>query len=158
MAAAIEIVAAEFPRDHARVVSLFREYADSLGVNLDFQDFESELATLPGKYATPSGRLLIARREFEPIGCVALRPIDAKNCEMKRLYVRHELRGIQLGRRLVERICLEAHAIGYSRICLDTLPTMVAAQKLYQSLGFNPVEPYVFNPIAGSQFLALDLK
>jgi ribosomal protein S18 acetylase RimI-like enzyme len=86
-----------------------------------------------------------------------MRGVDTGTCEMKRLYVRLEARGEQLGHRLAERICAEARAAGYSRICLDTLPTMTSAQKLYRSMGFKPIEPYVFNPVAGTQFLALDL-
>ena len=154
----IEIRPADFPRDLAEVRSLFREYADGLGVDLDFQGFESELETLPGKYAAPAGRLLLAWRGTEPIGCIALRPLDQNSCEMKRLYVRPQARGEKLGLRLVQRICHEAREAGYSRICLDTLPTMASAQKLYESLGFAPIEPYVFNPIPNTRFLALDLE
>lgn len=153
----IEIRPAEFPRDLDEVRSLFRAYAEGLGVDLEFQGFEAELAALPGKYEPPAGRILLAWRGTETLGCIAVRPIDAKACEMKRLYVRPGARGEQLGRRLAERLCQEAREAGYSRICLDTLPTMGAAQGLYQSLGFRPIEPYVFNPIPGTKFLALDL-
>jgi len=152
-----EIRPAELPRDLDEVRALFREYARSLGVDLEFQGFEAEVATLPGKYAPPAGRILLAWRGTDVLGCIALRPIDADTCEMKRLYVRPQARGEQLGRRLAERVCEEARAAGYSRICLDTLPTMGAAQALYQSLGFRPIEAYVFNPIPGTRFLALDL-
>ena len=153
----IEIRPAELPRDLDEVRSLFREYAESLGIDLEFQGFEAELATLPGKYEPPAGRILLAWRDAEAIGCIALRPIDDNACEMKRLYVRPQARGEQLGRRLAERVCQEARVAGYSRICLDTLPTMGVAQGLYQSLGFRSIEPYVFNPIPGTKFLALDL-
>lgn len=152
-----DIRAAECPRDLAELRSLFREYAVGLGVDLAFQGFEAELAELPGKYAAPAGRLSIAWNGIEAVGCVALRPLAGSSCEMKRLYVRPQARGEQLGRRLAEHICKEAREAGYSRICLDTLPTMGAAQKLYRSLGFRPIEPYVFNPVAGTQYLALDL-
>jgi GNAT superfamily N-acetyltransferase len=152
-----EIRPADLPRDLDVVRTLFREYADSLGVDLAFQGFEEEVAALPGKYAPPAGRLLIAWRDGLPVGCVALRPLDVSRCEMKRLYVRPAARGGQLGRTLAERICAEARSLGYARICLDTLPTMAAAQVLYQSLGFVPIEPYVFNPIAGTKFLAREL-
>jgi ribosomal protein S18 acetylase RimI-like enzyme len=152
-----DICPAEFPRDLAAVRSLFREYADGLGIDLDFQGFEAEMAGLPGKYAGAAGRLLLAWSGAAAVGCVALRPLAGDSCEMKRLYVRPQVRGEQLGRRLAERICKEALEAGYSRICLDTLPTMGAAQKLYQSLGFKPTEPYVFNPIPGTRYLALDL-
>jgi ribosomal protein S18 acetylase RimI-like enzyme len=152
-----DIRSADCPPDLALVRALFREYADGLGVDLAFQSFEAELATLPGKYEPPHGRLLIAWKGNEAVGCVALRPLDGNSCEMKRLYVRPQARGEQLGRRLAQRICDEARQAGYSRICLDTLPTMASAQALYQSLGFAAIEPYVFNPIAGTKFLALDL-
>lgn len=154
----IEIRSAEFPRHRALVQQLFREYADGLGVDLCFQDFEAELAGLPGKYAPPAGRLLLAwTDDQEAVGCVALRDIGNGACEMKRLYVRPQARGARLGRQLTERICSEARAAGYRRICLDTLPSMAAAVGLYESLGFRPIEPYVFNPIPGALFLGLDL-
>jgi ribosomal protein S18 acetylase RimI-like enzyme len=156
-ASVIDIRPADLPRDLDVVRTLFREYADRLGVDLAFQDFEAEVASLPGKYAPPAGRLLIAWRDAAAVGCVALRGLDARHCEMKRLYVRPAVRGEQLGRRLAERICAEARTAGYARICLDTLPTMQAAQALYRSLGFQPIDPYVFNPIAGTKFLGLAL-
>ena len=140
--------------DLAEIRHLFREYVDSLGVDLGFQGFEAELAGLPGRYAPPGGRLQLARQEGHASGCVALRALAHGDCEMKRLYVRPEARGRQLGRRLAERICLEARAAGYARICLDTLPGMAAAQRLYEALGFREIPPYVFNPIAGTRYLA----
>jgi GNAT superfamily N-acetyltransferase len=153
----IDIRPAEFPRDLQVVRALFRAYAEGLGVDLAFQGFEEEVAALPGKYAPPSGRLLIAWRGAEALGSVALRPIGANACEMKRLFVQPTARGEQLGRRLAERICAEAREAGYSRICLDTLPMMGSAQSLYASLGFEAIEPYVFNPVVGTKFLALEL-
>jgi GNAT superfamily N-acetyltransferase len=145
---------AELPGDLPAVRNLFREYAQGLGIDLGFQDFEAELAALPGKYAAPAGRLLLAWNRTEAVGCVALRPLNRGTCEMKRLYVRPHMRGEQLGRRLAERICREAREAGYARICLDTLPTMAAAIRLYTALGFEPTEPYVFNPVPGALFLA----
>lgn len=153
----IDIRDAEFPRDLAEVRALLREYVESLDIGLDFQDFEGEFGTLPGKYAKPAGRLLLAWSGAEAVGCVALRAINDRDCEMKRLYVRPKARGEQLGRRLTERICQEAREIGYGRICLDTLSTMTQAQALYRSLGFVPIEPYVFNPVPGTRFFALEL-
>ncbi len=154
----ISIQPAVFPRDLDVVRRLFQEYADGLGVDLGFQGFADELATLPGKYAPPKGRLLIAWRDGEALGCVALRAIDDESCEMKRLYVRPAARGEQLGRRLAERICQEAREAGYARICLDTLSTLHAAVALYRSLGFKPIAPYVFNPHPDVVFLGIDLK
>jgi ribosomal protein S18 acetylase RimI-like enzyme len=153
----IDIRPAAFPLDLAVVRLLFREYSQTLGIDLEFQGFEAEVAHLPGKYETPAGRLLLAWSGDDAVGCIGLRPLGGDTCEMKRLYVRPEARGHNLGRRLAERICDEARAAGYSRICLDTLPTMAAAQGLYESLGFKPIEPYVFNPIPGTKFLALEL-
>ena len=153
----IEIRPAEFPRDLEVVRGLFREYVERLGVDLYFQEFEKEVSSLPGKYAPTSGRLLLAWRGTEPVGCVALRKLDPTTCELKRLYVRPDARGEHLGRRLAERICREAREAGYARICLDTLPTMTSAQALYRSLGFAPIEPYIFNPVPGTKFLGLDL-
>jgi GNAT superfamily N-acetyltransferase len=149
---------AEIPNDLTQVRMLFREYADNLGVDLCFQGFDAELADLPDKYAAPTGRLLLAWRDHDAVGCVAMRGLDTHSCEMKRLYVRPQARGEQLGRRLAERVCSEARAAGYSRICLDTLPTMTAAQQLYRTLGFVHIEPYVFNPIPGTLFLGLELS
>lgn len=154
-----EIRPAKLPDDLSVVSALFREYAAGLGIDLAFQDFEAELAGLPGKYAPPTGRIMLAWRGEEPVGCVALRPLQGDGaCEMKRLYVRPEARGEKLGRRLAERILREAREAGYSRISLDTLPSMESAVQLYQSLGFQPTAPYVFNPIPGAMFLSLDLQ
>jgi ribosomal protein S18 acetylase RimI-like enzyme len=153
----IDIRPADLPREVGVVRALFREYADALGIDLCFQGFEEELASLPGKYAPPRGCLLLATDGDEVLGCVALRPVDRDTGEMKRLYVRPAGRRHGLGRRLAERICAEARAAGYQRICLDTLASMVAALALYARLGFRPVPPYVFNPIPGAVFLGLSL-
>lgn len=150
----IDIRPARLPDDLPHVRQLFRAYADGLGFDLAFQDFEAEVAALPGKYAEPFGRLLLAWRGDEAVGCVALRPVDATTAEMKRLFVRPDVRGGQLGRRLAERICDEARAAGYARICLDTIPSMAAAVALYRSLGFEPTAPYVYNPFPAALFLA----
>lgn len=153
----IDIRHAELSQDLDVVRRLFREYAGSLDVDLGFQNFEAELAALPGKYGPPGGRLLLAWRGAEAVGCVALRPLGGGSCEMKRLYVQPTARGEKLGRRLIERVCREARIAGYARICLDTLPTMEAAIGLYLSLGFRPIAAYVYNPVEGTRFLGLEL-
>jgi GNAT superfamily N-acetyltransferase len=151
------ILPARFPDDHEAVVAIFREYVNSPSVSLSFQGYEAEFAELPGQYAAPEGRLLLARQGDTVVGCAALRRIDASTCEMKRVYVRPAARGLKLGRQLVEAIVTEAKLAAYSRICLDVLPEFIAAQKLYTSMGFIPAQPVSFNPIPGTQFLALDL-
>jgi len=153
----IEIRPADLACDLPVVRQLFREYSESLDIDLCFQNFEAELASLPGKYAPPEGRLLLAWDANEVMGCVALRPIDTESSEMKRLYIKPQARGHHLGRRLAEQICHEAKVAGYRRICLDTLPTMTAALRIYEALGFKQIEPYVFNPIDGAIFLGLEL-
>jgi ribosomal protein S18 acetylase RimI-like enzyme len=136
---------------------LFEEYQRGLGVDLCFQDFARELATLPGDYAPPRGRLLIARDGVEPVGCVALRPLGEGDGEMKRMYVRASHRGTGLGRALAERVIAEARACGYRHVRLDTLPHLAAAIALYRSLGFVDAARYNDNPVEGVSFLALDL-
>jgi ribosomal protein S18 acetylase RimI-like enzyme len=151
------IEAAQFPRDLEIVRTLFREYATSLGFDLCFQGFDDELATLPGKYAVPTGGLFLARRLDAAAGCVAFRPLKDGDCEMKRLYVRPAARGEKLGRRLAAHVCEAARAAGYRRICLDTIDSMREAITLYESLGFHEIAPYVFNPIAGAKYFAREL-
>ena len=153
-----EIRPARFPDDLETVRNLFREYAAGIGIDLAFQGFEEELASLPGKYQAPTGKLLIAWQGVEAFGCVALRPLANGDCEMKRLYVRPAARGDALGRTLAESVIAEARAAGYARLCLDTLATMTSALKLYAALGFRDIPPYVFNPIPGAKFLALQLS
>jgi len=145
--------------DEIEIVRRFlREYQQRLGVDLSFQNFAAELDSLPGSYAPPSGRLLLAWHEKTPVGCIALQRIDSSRAEMKRLYVPPNARGLGVGRKLVEQLLSEAQAIGYSEVVLDTLPTMTQAQRLYQRFGFRDIEPYRPNPIAGTRYLGKALS
>ena len=141
--------------------NIFIEYARSLSVDLDFQDFERELLGLPGEYAPPRGALLLAWVDEAVAGCCALRPLDAVDYpnagEMKRLYVRKAFRGLGLGRHLTEAILDEARRGGYSCVLLDTLDDMEAARALYEDLGFEEIPPYYHNPYAGAHYLKVDL-
>jgi putative acetyltransferase len=153
----VRIVNAASADDTERARELFREYADATGVDLCFQGFAQELSGLPGGYAPPRGRLLLALVDGRAAGCVALREFEEGVCEMKRLYVRPEFRGLRLGRSLAERVVAEAKSIGYQSMRLDTLPTMTEAIALYRSLGFRETEAYRHNPVEGTLFMVLEL-
>ncbi|WP_370540373.1 N-acetyltransferase family protein [Acidovorax sp. ACV01] len=146
-----------FPADLPAVTAIFREYVHSPTADLGFQDYEQEFAQLPGKYAEPDGCILLAIVDGGVAGCAALRRVDGPSCELKRVYVRPAARGMDLGRQLVQRMLEVARQAGYARMCLDVLPEFVAAQRLYESLGFVPAEPVSFNPVPGTKFLALAL-
>jgi GNAT superfamily N-acetyltransferase len=139
------------------VSSIFREYIASPTANLEFQDYESELAALPGRYAKPHGRIILAWQQNSVVGCAALRRVDSSTCELKRVYVRPSVRGNRVGRQLVEHMINAARCQGYSRMCLDVLPKFVVAQNLYASLGFTCADAVSYNPVPGTKFLALDL-
>lgn len=158
----IELVSPTSAGEIESARALFREYAAGLGIDLSFQGFEQELATLPGEYAAPRGALLLALVDGVPVGCCALRPLMSDSypgaCEMKRLYVRKTLRGLGLGRQLAEAIIEAARLAGYDALLLDTLDDMEAARTLYQDLGFEEVPPYYLSEIAGAHYLKLDLN
>jgi len=141
--------------------AIFREYAQGLGVDLCFQNFEAELASLPGEYAAPGGALLLAFVDGQLAGCVGMRALPeadhADACEMKRLYVRRAFRGFGLGRQLAQALIDRAIQAGYSNMLLDTLDDMEAARGLYEALGFEEIPPYYYNPIPGAHYLRCDL-
>ena len=150
---------AETPVQIAQIRELFLEYANSLGFSLCFQSFDQELAGLPGDYAAPAGRLLVANYEGQLAGCAALHPIDGEIGEMKRLYLRPAFRGKGLGRALTEHILHAARAIGYRRLRLDTVaPVMKDAVAMYRRLGFQEIAPYRANPMPGTLYMELDLN
>ncbi len=154
----LEIIHAHTPECLGVVAELIDEYAASLDFDLCFQDYEKELHELPGAYAPPSGRLLLARFDARVAGCVALHALDERTCEMKRLYARPEFRGRGVGRALVIALLDEARAIGYEVMRLDTVaPKMREAVKLYESLGFYQIPPYRPNPIDGAKYMEIKL-
>ena len=153
----LRIVHAEAGRNLEHGSSLIREYASSLGFDLGFQDFEEELAALPGDYGLPEGCLLVAFHGRQPAGCVALRKLREGICEMKRLYVKPHFRGAGIGRGLAEQVIEDARRRGYTTMRLDTIQAMTAGNGLYHSLGFREIAPYYDNPIEGAVFMELDL-
>lgn len=157
----IRISEAIWPDDRETVESLFREYVASLNADIGFQDVENEIATLPGKYARPTGVVLIARsedRSAHDAGIIAYRMLEPAVCEMKRLYVRPAFRGRHVGWELVEELVFDARQRGYRTMVLDTLSSMQPAVELYRRLGFKPVPPYYDNPLPGAAYMALDLE
>lgn len=159
--ASVALLTPTQPDELAATRAIFQEYAEQLGVDLCFQSFDTELATLPGEYAAPRGTLLLAWVDGALAGCCALRPLDnvdyANASEMKRLYVRKAFRGFGLGRQLVEAALDAARASGYDCVLLDTLVEMEAARALYEDLGFTDVPPYYHSPIPGAHYLKVDI-
>lgn len=157
----VTLLSPTLPHEMEAVRKIFQEYADSLDVDLSFQAFADELATLPGDYAPPRGHLLLAEVEGSIAGCCALRPLDTADypnaCEMKRLYVRKAFRGFGLGRQLAEAALDAAREGGYASVLLDTLDEMESARALYNELGFAEIPPYYHNPIAGAHYLKADI-
>lgn len=157
----IELVSPVSPAQLDAARQIFREYAEALGIDLCFQNFDAELAGLPGDYAEPGGALLLAYCDGELAGCGALRPLpeadEANVCEMKRLYVRRAFRRFGLGRQLAQALIDRARSGGYFAMLLDTLDDMEAARELYASLGFEEVPPYYYNPIPGAHYLRVGL-
>jgi putative acetyltransferase len=148
----------ESPAQIERARELFLEYAESLGFSLCFQNFDQELAGLPGDYAPPQGRLLLAEYRGQVAGCVALHPLQPGICEMKRLYLRPQFRGKGLGRALAETVIADARVIGCRKMRLDTVePVMPNAVAMYRRLGFKEIDPYCSNPITGALYMELDL-
>jgi len=153
-----DVQSATSPQQIAAIRELFLEYAQSLGFSLCFQSFDQELAALPGDYAPPDGRLLLATNNGQPAGCVALHKLASDICEMKRLYVRPLFRGKGLGRELAVKIIAEAHQLGHKKLRLDTVePVMKTAVAMYRQLGFREISPYRQNPIEGALYMELEL-
>ena len=155
----MKFVQAQSPEEIEITRGLFKEYASGLNIDLCFQNFDQEVNGLPGNYAPPSGRLLVAIDGEQVAGCIALRSLGGRDCEMKRLYVRPEFRGKGLGKKLVTTLVDAAREIGYRRMLLDTLPgKMDEAIALYRSLGFREIAPYYHNPVEGALFMELWLS
>ncbi|MGE3147411.1 MAG: GNAT family N-acetyltransferase [Pseudorhodoplanes sp.] len=158
-ASQLRILEARWPQDRERAETLFREYVESLGVDIGFQNIEAELASLPGRYARPGGAVLIAQDGADAAGIVAYRSFEPGIAEMKRLYVRPRWRGLRLGlgRALAEEAIEDARGHGYRTMLLDTLESMETAKRLYLALGFRPVAPYYDNPLPNVTYMALEL-
>jgi ribosomal protein S18 acetylase RimI-like enzyme len=155
----MQIIQAQSATEIETARKLFEEYAAALNFSLCFQNFDQEVSGLPGKYAPPAGRLLLAVQEHEVAGCIALRPLPDNACEMKRLFVRPQFRGQALGDQLVAAVMEAAREIGYERMRLDTVPgKMDRAIALYRAIGFQEIEPYYHNPVAGALFMELALS
>ena len=152
------LVRAESEKEYEQARRLFEAYGDSLDFDLEFQGFQKELAEFPGEYAPPGGCVLLVCKGESVFGCIALREMETGICEMKRLYVEPEHRGMSAGKMLVERLIQEARDLGYKRMRLDTVPSMSSARALYISTGFRNIEAYRHNPVVGTTYMELDLE
>ena len=153
----IQIIRAQTEAHYRYVRHLFVQYADFLGLDLEFQGFSRELATLPGGYAPPLGCILLAELSGNMVGCVALRPLESKICEMKRLFVIPQYRGRDIGRALTSAVIDRARQMGYEKMRLDTIDSMKTAKKLYHSLNFRTIQAYCYNPLENPSYLELNL-
>ena len=153
----IQIISAHTEVHYQSARILFVQYADTLGFDLEFQGFSRELATLPGSYAPPRGCILLAEFNTNFVGCAALRPLENKICEMKRLFVVPEYRGRDIGRNLACSVIDRARKIGYAKMRLDTIESMKAANKLYLSLNFRTIQAYCYNPLENTNYMELAL-
>jgi GNAT superfamily N-acetyltransferase len=154
----IKTIQAETPEQIEQARKIFREYEVWIGLSLCFQDFDAEVANLPGKYAAPDGRLFLAFSDEKLAGCVALRKLEEGVCEMKRLFVKEDFRGLRIGIKLIEKLIDEARLIGYKTLRLDTYPPkMGKAVGIYESYGFREIPAYYHNPYGDSLFMELDL-
>ncbi|HNH24585.1 MAG TPA: GNAT family N-acetyltransferase, partial [Accumulibacter sp.] len=158
MSCTLRILNADDHQELGHVRQFFRNYSAWLGVDLSYQHFEEEMATLPGAYSAPGGRLFYAECDGRPAGCVGLRPFSDNLCEMKRLYVEPRQRGYGVGLQLALAVIKAAKEIGYRKLLLDTLPAMRVAVRLYRELGFKETPAYYQTPVEGTMFLALDLQ
>lgn len=154
----MQIIQVKTENHIAKTRQLFKEYAEHLDFDLDFQNFQDELRSLPGTYSEPNGVIFLAKDKGKIAGCIALRPIDDLICEMKRLYIRPQFRSKGYGRALAKRILVEARKMHYKKMRLDTVTSMTAAISLYQSMGFKDIPPYCHNPLNGARYFELDLR
>ena len=153
----IQIISAQTEAHYLHARNLFVQYADTLGIDLEFQGFSRELAALPGDYAPPLGCILLAELCATMVGCVALRPLEIKICEMKRLFVIPQYRGRDIGRALSCAVIDKAREIGYEKMRLDTIESMKTAKRLYHSLNFRTIQAYCYNPLEDPSYLELNL-
>ncbi len=153
----VNLIEARSPQEIKAAADLFREYNTFLNVDLCFQGFEQELASLPGKYAPPKGEIILAEYQNEIVGCVAVRPFEGNICEMKRLYVKPKAQGLKIGKLLTEAIIKKSKALGYQSIQLDTLEKLEVALKMYEKMGFKTMKPYYENPLEQVVYLTLNL-